>query len=101
MGASNFDGYPDYVAGALGLEDVNAACPGEATGGFLSPTGTDNVCRPYRSAFPLHVTYKTTQMVFAIKYLRRHHDTKLVTLTLGANDFFRFSKDCAAGPTVG
>jgi lysophospholipase L1-like esterase len=99
--ASNMVGYPDYVANALDLGVVNAACPGEATGGFLSPKGTDNVCRPYRSAFPLHVSYKTTQMVFAIKYLRRHHDTKLVTLTLGANDFFRFTKDCTAGPTVG
>lgn len=101
MVASNFVGYPDYVAGALDLEDVNASCPGEATGGFLSLTGTDNLCRPYRAASPLHVAYKTSQMAFALKYLRGHHDTKLVTLDLGANDIFRFSKDCAVGPTFG
>jgi lysophospholipase L1-like esterase len=99
--ADNFVGYPEIVAQRLGIEDVNATCPGEATGGFLSLTGTDNVCRPYRASFPLHVAYKTTQMAFALKYLRQHDDTKLVTLTLGANDLFRFQKDCAAGPTVG
>ena len=96
--ASNFVGYPEIVAGALNIEDVNATCPGEATGGFLSLSGTDNVCRPYRSAFPLHVGYSTSQMAFATQYLRAHKDTRLVTLTLGANDFFRFQKDCAMSP---
>jgi lysophospholipase L1-like esterase len=99
--ADNFVGYPEIVAAHLGIDDVNATCPGEATGGFLSLTGTDNVCRPYRANFPLHVSYKTSQMAFALKYLRRHHDTKLVTLTLGANDVFRFQKDCAATPPTG
>jgi lysophospholipase L1-like esterase len=99
--SDNFVGYPEIVAQRLGIEDVNATCPGEATGGFLSLTGTDNVCRPYRANFPLHVSYKTTQMAFALKYLRRHHDTRLVTLTLGANDIFRLTKDCKAGSTVG
>src|ERR1700694_760652 len=99
--ADNFIGYPEIVAERLGVDDVNATCPGEATGGFLSLTRTDNVCRPYRAANPLHVHYRRTQMAFALKYLRRHPDTSLVTLTLGANDFFRFTKDCTAGPTVG
>src|SRR5258708_4220893 len=63
--ASNFVGYPEIVAKQLSLEDVNAACSGEATGGFLSLTGTDNLCRPYRSAFPLHVSYSGPQMEFA------------------------------------
>lgn len=99
--ASNFYGYPEIVAQRLNIEDVNATCPGEATGGFLSLTGTDNVCRPYRSAFPLHVAYSGTQMAFATAYLRAHPETRLVTLTLGANDIFRFQKDCMAGPTVG
>jgi len=67
--AGNFIGYAETVAKELSLEDVNATCPGEATGGFLSLTGTDNVCRPYRSAFPLHVAYSGTQMVFALNYL--------------------------------
>jgi lysophospholipase L1-like esterase len=102
--ADNFVGYPEIAAQKLDLRDVNATCPGEATGGFLSLTGTDNVCRPYRfvAKDPLHVRYKTSQMAFALSYLRAHkHNTRLVTLTLGANDVFRFQKDCAAGPTVG
>jgi lysophospholipase L1-like esterase len=99
--AANFTGYPEIVAQGLNIEDVNASCSGEATGGFLSSTGTDNVCRPYRAFFPLHVAYKSTQMDFAISYLRSHPETRLVTLNLGANDVFRFQKDCAKGPTVG
>jgi len=101
--ASNFVGYPEIVAQRLNIEDVNATCPGEATGGFLSLTGTDNVCRQYRFQFglPLHVAYSGTQMAFATAYLRSHPTTRLVTLTLGANDIFRFQKDCATGPTFG
>ena len=101
--AANFVGYPEIGAHRLNLADVNASCPGEATGGFLSLTGTDNVCRPYRFVYslPLHVAYQGTQMAFAVSYLRSHRGTRLVTLTLGANDAFRFQNDCAAGPTVG
>lgn len=99
--SSNFVGYPEIVAQRLDINDVNATCPGEATGGFLSLTGTDNVCRPYRAAFPLHVEYNTSQMDYALRYLTGHRDTRLITLTLGANDFFRFQKDCAVGPTFG
>jgi lysophospholipase L1-like esterase len=92
--ADNFVGYPEIVAEQLDLKDVNATCPGEATGGFLSLTGTDNVCRPYRAAAPLHVHYKTSQMDFAIKYLKAHkQSTSLVTLTLGANDGFVFQRN--------
>ncbi len=97
---SNFTGYPEIVAQRLNIEDVNASCPGEATGGFLSLTGTDNVCRPYRFVFnrPLHVSYAGSQLDFALAYLRSHRNTRLVTLTLGANDAFRFQKDCAMSP---
>ncbi len=91
--AAQFVGYPTYVARTLGLRLVNAACPGEASGGFLSPTGTDNVCRPYRSAYPLHVSYSGTQEDFAVAYLRAHPQTRLVTLTLGANDLFACQRD--------
>lgn len=99
--ASNFTGYPEIAAQRLNIEDVNATCPGEATGGFLSITGTDNVCRPYRAAFPLHVAYSGTQMAFAVSYLKSHHKTRLVSLTLGANDAFRWQKDCAVSATFG
>jgi lysophospholipase L1-like esterase len=99
--AGNFIGYPEIAAQRLNIEDVNATCPGEASGGFLSLTGTDNVCRPYRSFFPLHTGYTGTQMAFATSYLSSHRDTRLVTLTLGANDLFRWQKDCAVSPTTG
>lgn len=99
--ADNFVGYPESVAEQLGIKDVNATCPGEATGGFLSLTGTDNVCRPYRASFPLHVEYHGSQMAFALRYLTGHRNTRLITLTLGANDLFRFQKDCAVGPSFG
>jgi lysophospholipase L1-like esterase len=94
--ASNFTGYPEIVASTLNIQDVNATCPGEATGGFISMTGTDNVCRPYRSAFPLHVSYSGTQLAYATSYLRTHPRTRLVTLTLGANDVFHLQKVCHA-----
>ncbi len=86
--ASNFTGYPDFVADWLGLALTNASCPGEASGGFISLTGTDNSCRPYRARFPLHVGYESSQLGFAVAFLDAHPRTKLVTLTLGANDAF-------------
>ncbi|HKV87733.1 MAG TPA: GDSL-type esterase/lipase family protein [Candidatus Dormibacteraeota bacterium] len=89
--ASNFIGYPEIVAKRLDLRDVNAACSGEATGGFISPTGLDNSCRAYRAAFPLHVSYSGTQLAFAVNFLKHHRNTRLVTLGLDANDFFRLS----------
>lgn len=100
---NNFTGWPEIVAQRLNVEDVNSACPGEATGGFLSLTGTDNVCRPYRFVFnlPLHVAYATSQIDFATSFLLSHPRTRLVTLMLGANDFFRFQKDhpeCVVAP---
>jgi lysophospholipase L1-like esterase len=101
--ADVFTGYPEIVAKRLNLEDSNATCPGEASGGFLSLTGTDNLCRPYRFVLKnrLHVRYAGTQMDYALHYLRTHEETKLVTLTLGANDVFRWQKDCATagGPS--
>jgi lysophospholipase L1-like esterase len=96
--ASNFTGYPEIVAQTLNIEDVNAACPGEASGGFISPTGLDNVCRPYRATSPLHVAYSGTQLDFAINYLKNNPRTRLVTLNLGANDIFRLQKNCNFDP---
>ena len=92
--AANFTGYPEIVAQALNIEDVNAGCPGEATGGFISSTGLDNVCRPYREKFPLHVSYTGTQLAFAVNFLKNNPRTRLVTIDLDANDAFRL----AAGP---
>ncbi len=96
--ASNFVGYPDLAARRLELRDVNASCPGEATGGFVSATGTDNGCRPYRASFPLHVSYTGTQLAFALSYLRAHHDVRLVTIDIGANDVFVLQRQCGNDP---
>jgi lysophospholipase L1-like esterase len=90
----NFVGYPELAARRLELHVVNASCPGEATGGFLSPTGTDNGCRPYRAALPLHVRYSGTQLAFAVSYLRAHHNVRLVTIDIGANDVFVLQRQC-------
>ena len=98
--ADNFIGYPEIVAKRLHIEHVNASCPGEATGGFLSLAGTDNVCFPYRFYLqnPLHVDYSSAQIDFATAYLKSHPETRLVTLTLGANDVFVYQKGCKPQP---
>lgn len=96
--AANFIGYPDIVAQRLNVEDVNVACSGEATGGFISPTGLDNSCRFYRAHWPLHVSYSGTQLSFAVNFLKHNPRTRLVTLGLDANDFFRLST--GPGPDV-
>ena len=91
----NFVGYPDYVAPELGMTPVNASCPGEATGGFISlASPIDNGCRAFRSFAPLHATYSTSQLDFAKAYLEDHKNTKLVTVQLGANDAFLLQKQC-------
>lgn len=89
--ADNFIGYPEIVAKRLNIEVANASCSGEATGGFIDPTGLDNVCRLTRANYPLHVAYTGTQLSFATHYLATHSGTKLVTLNLGANDAFRLA----------
>jgi lysophospholipase L1-like esterase len=90
----NFLGFADDLGATLGLESVDAGCPGEATGSFLSSTGADNGCRAFRSNFPLHVAYGGTQLEFAQKYLEQHRDVRLVTITLGANDGFLLEASC-------
>lgn len=94
---SNFVGYPAALATMLPLSLTNASCPGEASGGFISlASSLDNGCRPYRSAFPLHVAYTSSQLDYAIAYLRAHPLTKLITIDLGANDLFLLQNACAA-----
>ncbi len=94
----NFVGFPTYVGEALGKTPTNAACPGEATGGFISATGTDNGCRLYKANFPLHTAYSGTQLQFATAFLNSHPNTKLVTLQLGANDAFVLEAQCNNNP---
>lgn len=95
--ADNFVGYPEKLAEMLDLDLTNASCPGEASGGFISLTGFDNSCRPYRANFPLHVDYTTSQLDFAVAFLKTHRGTKLVTLNIGANDLFILQRQCTTG----
>jgi lysophospholipase L1-like esterase len=87
-------GYPEVLAARRGLEVTNLACPGEASGGFASPTGADNHCRENRQAYPLHVSYEGTQLQAAIEQLRNSPNTQLVTIDLGANDVFLLDHLC-------
>jgi lysophospholipase L1-like esterase len=90
----NFLGYPELVGNALRLNATNASCPGETSAGFLSLTGADYRCRPFRANFPLHVGYISTQLDFALGYLGANRKTRLVTLSLGANDGFLLLAQC-------
>jgi len=99
LDARNFIGFANYISQALPLTDVNASCPGETTGSFLSVAAPDNGCRFYRSLFPLHVTYSSTQADFAITFLKSHPEVKLVTIGLGANDVLLLEAQCANDPS--
>jgi lysophospholipase L1-like esterase len=92
---SSFVGYPEDVAQALHIPVSNASCPGETTASFYIPGAQSNGCENglgssvgYRTEFPLHVQYRGTQMLYALRYLATHRDTRLVTIDIGANDVF-------------
>jgi lysophospholipase L1-like esterase len=95
----NFIGFPDYVGQALEFHTSSAACPGETSGSFLSSTAADDGCRFYRSQVPLHVSYPSTQLDFAIAFLRSRPNTKLISVGLGANDVLLLRTQCADDPT--
>lgn len=87
--AAAFRGYAEDYAALRGLRLANASCPGETTGSLLVVTAPSNGCENgYRLAYPLHVSYAGSQIGYAVQYLRTHRDTRLVTLTIGANDLF-------------
>jgi lysophospholipase L1-like esterase len=92
---SSFVGYPEDVAQALHIPVSNASCPGETTASFFIPGAQSNGCENspgssvgYRTEFPLHVQYAGTQMLYALRYLATHRNTRLVTIDIGANDVF-------------
>jgi lysophospholipase L1-like esterase len=95
---TNFLGYPEHDSLLLNLDIANAACPGETSGSLLSTTAADNGCRAFRSAFPLHVPYSSTQIAFATEYLRHHRGVRVVTIGVGANDLFLLQSSCAKNP---
>jgi lysophospholipase L1-like esterase len=90
----SFIGYPEDLGRALGMNVVNASCPGETTDSMIAVGAQSNGCENsvgspigYRTVYPLHVNYSGTQLAFAIQYLE-HHSTQLVTINIGANDAF-------------
>jgi lysophospholipase L1-like esterase len=107
LNAANFTGYPDDIARARRLHLVNASCPGETTSSMISKSARSNGCESgpsggpgYRTFAPLHVVYSGSQLAFAVRYLRQHPATRLVTLDIGANDLFlcEDNADHCAGP---
>jgi lysophospholipase L1-like esterase len=94
--AASFLGYPEQLGAELHLSVANAACSGETSSSLINPAAPSNGCENnpahtnpnYRTEFPLHVRYKGSQLAFALSYLHSHHDVRLVTLMIGANDFF-------------
>src|SRR2546428_2891461 len=101
----SFVGYPEALAKLLDAAVVNASCPAEASGGFISlQSPLDNGCRSFRfgtaqrRGFPLHVRYRTAQLDFAVKFLQKHRRTTLVTIDLGANDLFVLQHTCSNVP---
>ena len=94
----NFVGYPELVGEELGLEVLNASCPGETTASFLDSAAQSNGCDNtltsgfgYRTAYPLHVLYDSvdqSQLDFAVNTLQENEAIELVTLQIGANDVF-------------
>jgi lysophospholipase L1-like esterase len=105
---SSFVGYPEDVARALHIPVSNASCPGETTASFYIPRAQSNGCENspgssvgYRTEFPLHVQYAGTQMLYALRYLATHRNTRLVTIDIGANDVFlcqETTADACASP---
>jgi lysophospholipase L1-like esterase len=93
--AASFPGYPEQIGAELHLKVVNAACPGETSSSLINASAVSNGCentvgKPggYLTAFPLHVHYKGSQLAYGLGYLHAHHNVRLVSLMIGANDYF-------------
>jgi lysophospholipase L1-like esterase len=98
--AASFRAYPELLASLLRLKVANAACPGETAASLINALARSNGCEnapggggAYRKVYPLHVRYKGSQLRYAVKYLRKHRRTRLVSLMIGANDFFLCQKE--------
>jgi len=94
--AASFFAYPALLGSELHLTVANAACPGETSSSLIDATGQSNGCENtpgkgnvgYRTLNPLHVHYTGSQLGYAVSYLKTHHNVRLVSLMIGANDFF-------------
>jgi lysophospholipase L1-like esterase len=93
--ASSFVAYPELLGSELHLTVANAACPGETSSSLIDPTAQSNGCEnapgggpSYRPMFPLHEKYSGSQLDYAVSYLKKHKNVRLVSLMIGANDLF-------------
>ena len=93
--ASSFIAYPEMLGKELHLTVANAACSGETSSSLIDATAQSNGCENspgggpgYRTHFPLHVNYSGSQLAYAVGYLKKHKNVRLVSLMIGANDFF-------------
>jgi lysophospholipase L1-like esterase len=100
--AASFQAYPEQLGARLRLKVANAACPGETSASFINPAAPNYGCERlppnnifglpagspgYRKFYPLHVDYRGSQLHYAVRYLRKHRGTRLVSLMIGANEF--------------
>ena len=100
VNANNFIGFPTYAAQRSRLDVVNAACPGETTGSFLISGAPDDGCQQFRTAgAQLHVSYSSTQLDFALAFLKSHPSAQLITVGLGADDVLLLRAACQGDPT--
>ncbi len=103
--AASFVAYPQVLGSELHLKVANLACPGETSASLLNASAPSNGCEnsyensgvAYRTAYPLHVKYSGAQAAAAVKYLRSHPSTRLVSLMIGANDLFLCEKETTDG----
>ena len=94
--ASSFVAYPEMLGSELHLKVANAACPGETSSSLIDSTAPSNGCENtpgkgnvgYRTMFPLHVSYSGSQLDYAVSYLKKNKNVRLVSLLIGANDLF-------------
>ena len=92
--ASSLIGYPELFGSELHMKVVNAACPGETSSSLIDNTAQSNGCENtpgkgnvgYRTLYPLHVSYSGSQLAFAVSYLKKHQNVRLVSLMIGSND---------------
>jgi lysophospholipase L1-like esterase len=94
--AASFLGYPELLGAELHLNVANAACSGETSSSLVDASAQSNGCENspgqptvgYRKLYPLHVSYKGSQLAYALAYLHTHRNVQLVSLMIGANDYF-------------
>ena len=85
-----FIGYPEVIAAAVHISEVNVSCPGETSGSFLDVRVLDNGCNsphfvspqlildPFKTTIGLHTPYLKAQMDFAEDQLKANKSINLV-----------------------